>query len=664
MSKILIVDDEKSIRWTLAEFLRKTGYEVAEAEDVDAAMGLLRGGGFDVVVTDVILPRVTGVELLRMIHNTSPEVLVVMMTGEPTVETAAEAVRLGAVDYLSKPVDKTSILRVVANAARIKSLEDSRRRLEAENRAHRENLERLVAARTEELRKLARAVEQSPAMVLITDRTGIIEFVNPKFCQVSGYSAAEVLGRKPGILKSGEMPLGDYRTLWETIQAGREWRGEFHNRRKDGTLYWESSSISAIRDAAGVITHFISLGEDVTEKKQLEARFLRAQRVESIGSLASGIAHDLNNILAPIMLLMDLLKTQDYGLSQPGELDPIRLIEASTRRAVGIVNQLLVFGRGQEGVKQPIQLRHLLVEMTKIIRETFPRYIEVSSSWPEDLWLVPANSTEMHQVLLNLCVNARDAMPNGGKLVIKAENTVLDSLQLSRANLALEPGAYVRLQVSDTGMGIPVEIRDRIFDSFFTTKAEGAGTGLGLTTVLGIVKEHHGCLSFTSEVGNGTCFEIYLPAVRQHSIEEGKATDNGVVPDGHGELVLVVDDEEVMCKATRAALGYHGYKVLTAKDGIEAIALLAQHPGEIRVMVTDFMMPRMDGIALCTVVRELSPTTKVIVSSGGLFGKEGEQAVQAFKRAGFFHFLHKPHDMDVLLHAIAAELKQTDSTAP
>lgn len=548
MAKVLVVDDERSIRWTLGEFLRNAGYEVAEAEDADAAMKLLHGAAFDVVVTDVVLPRVTGVELLRMIHEVSPEVMVVMMTGEPTVETAAEAVRLGAVDYLPKPVDKTSILRVVANAARIKILEDSRKRLEEENRAHRENLEKLVAERTEELRAS-------------------------------------------------------------------------------------------------------------------QARFLRAQRIESIGSLASGIAHDLNNILAPIMLLMDYLKSQNLGLAEPGEADPIHLIDTSTRRAVGIVNQLLVFGRGQEGAKRPIQLRHLLVEMTRIIKETFPRSIEVSASWPEDLWLIPANSTQIHQVLLNLCVNARDAMPQGGKLRIIAENMLLDAQQLSQANLALEPGTYVRLQVCDTGCGIPAEIRDRIFDSFFTTKAEGAGTGLGLTTVLGIVKEHHGFLSFTSELGQGTTFVVHLPAIRQQETEMMETATVAIAPRGQGEWVLVVDDEEVLCKATCMALRHHGYHVITAKDGIEALALFAKNPGKIRVMITDVMMPRMDGIVLCSVVSELSPLTKVVVSSGGLFGKEGEKTVQALKRVGVQQILHKPHDSDVLLQAIAAELKHTQGAS-
>ncbi|MCB1127537.1 MAG: PAS domain S-box protein, partial [Verrucomicrobiae bacterium] len=553
MAKILIVDDERSIRRTLGEFLREAGYEVVEAEDAGAAMALLEGAGFDVVVSDIILPRVNGVELLRRIQTVAPEVQVIIMTGEPTVETAAEALRLGAVDYLFKPINKAGILRAAGNAARIKRLEDIRRRLEAENQAHRENLEQMVAERTAQLResedryrslvetafdwvwevdakgrytyasprvfdllgyrpeevigrrpfdfmpedearrvksifdrvaadrapfvmlentnrhrdgrlvvietsgtpvvsatgelqgyrgmdrditqrkqadaqlrKLAQAVEQSPACIIITDRKGDIEFVNPKFTQITGYLAEEVLGINPRFMKSGETSTVEYESLWKTILAGKEWRGEFHNRRKDGTLFWEEASISAIRGPSGEITHFIAIGEDVTEKRQLEARYLRAQRVESIGSLASGIAHDLNNILAPILLCSSMLELEE---SPSARRELVGTIEVSARRAVGIVKQLLGFARGRDGRKQPLQVRHLLREIATIARETFPRSIRVDlACGGAELWPVRGDAIQLHQVLLNLCVNARDAMPQGGCLALRADNVVLDDL--------------------------------------------------------------------------------------------------------------------------------------------------------------------------------------------------------------------------------------------
>lgn len=779
MSKILIVDDEKSIRRTLGEFLREAGYAVVEAENAEVALGWLSEAAFDVVVSDIILPRINGVELLRRIQEVSPLVQVVMMTGEPTVETATESLRAGAVDYLFKPINKAAILRAVANAARIKSLEDTRRRLEEENQAHRENLERLVAERTarlresealyhslvenvpqhifrkdaeghftfgnkpfckclgrpladivgktdrdffppalaeryrqsdrrvletgqpfqdeeehpqadgktvfvywiktplrnaagqvvgvqgiawditerkqteEKLRKLARAVDQSPASIVITDRCGNIEFVNPKFTQVTGYTAEAVLGKNPRLLKSDETSGEEYRQLWETITAGQEWRGEFRNKRKDGTLFWEAASISPIRDASGAITHFIAVKEDVTEQKLTQAKFLRAQRVESIGSLASGIAHDLNNILTPIILSAPMLQWDD---SPGGRQQLAQTIESSAQRAVSIVKQLLSFARGKEGQKQPIQIRHLVRDMAKVAQETFPRSIRVEENCANDLWPVPADSTQIHQVLLNLCVNARDAMPEGGKLALGAENVRLDE-QFVSIYPGMRPGPYVKLEVQDTGTGIPEEHQSHIFESFFTTKGEGVGTGLGLTTVHGIVRDHKGVISFATAPGKGTTFTIHLPAVPDAAAEEPPIQGSGQIPRGHGELVLVVDDETSICGTTRRTLERHGYSVLEAHDGIEGLAKFSAHQHEVRAVISDVMMPLMDGVTLSRAVKALAPRTPILISGGGLFGQPAAKAMRAFEGLGIRHILHKPHTADALLAALAEAIK-------
>ncbi|HEY9173591.1 MAG TPA: response regulator [Verrucomicrobiae bacterium] len=784
MARILIVDDEKSIRRTLGEFLRAEGYEVFEAEDADAAQQRLREAEFDVVVSDIILPRVTGVELLRRIHASSPHVQVVMMTGEPTVETATEALRAGAADYLFKPITKAAILRAVANAVRIKSLEDTRRRLEVENQAHRENLERLVTERTaqlqeserrfrslyenalmglyrttpdgrillanpalvsmlgyesfdalarqnletrgfhpdyprqqfkerlegegsvqglesawtradgstvfvresactvrddaggvlyydgvvediterkraeDQLRKLARAVEQSPASIVITDRAGNIEFVNPKFSQVTGYTAEEVVGRNPRILKSGETTAEEYRQLWETITAGREWHGEFHNKRKDGTLFWETASISPIRDAAGEIKHFIAVKEDVTEQKLTQAKLLRAQRVESIGSLASGIAHDLNNILTPILMCAPMLQLDD---SPETRRELAQTIETSAQRAVGIVKQLLSFARGKEGQKQPLQMRHLVRDMAKIIRETFPRSIQVEEDCDPNLWPVLADATQLHQVLLNLCVNARDAMPGGGKLTLEAANVTLDEHFVAMHKEA-EAGPFVRLRVTDTGTGIPETVQAHIFESFFTTKGEGAGTGLGLSTVKGIVKNHKGFITFTTAPGRGTTFEVHLPAATEARSTAEQTVQTRAMPRGEGELILVVDDEPAICDTTRRTLERQGYRVLQAHNGIEALAQYSAHQQEVRAVVTDFMMPLMDGVTLCRALRALSPQTPLVVSSGGLFGKVGAEASRALEELGVRHVLQKPHNADLLLQTLCEVLGRPVST--
>jgi PAS domain S-box-containing protein len=505
-----------------------------------------------------------------------------------------------------------------------------------------------------QLRKLARAVEECPASIVITDRAGNIEYVNPKFTRATGYAASEVLGKNPRILKSGETRAAEYQKLWAIINAGGEWRGEFHNRRKDGSLYWEIASISPVRDAAGVITHFVAVKEDVTEKRLLESRFLRAQRLESIGSLASGIAHDLNNIIAPILMSAELLPVVS---DEAERREMAQIIQSSALRATGIIKQLLTFARGKEGKGQTLQVRHLVREVTRIARETFPRAIRVEETCAADLWPVLADATQLHQVLLNLCVNARDAMPGGGTLALLADNAALDEHYVSMHNEAT-PGPYVRIQVRDTGTGMSESVRERIFESFFTTRGDDQGTGLGLTTVLGIVKNHNGFMTCATALGQGTTFDVYLPASPEAEPDSGHSGPPASIRRGHGELVLVVDDEPAICSATRRTLEREGYKVMLAHDGIDALAQFVSSKVQVRAIVTDVMMPLMDGITLCRTLRALSPQTPVIVSTGGLGGKPDGEAPHVLKGLGVRHILHKPHSANVLLEALGEALAE------
>lgn len=506
----------------------------------------------------------------------------------------------------------------------------------------------------ERLRNLARAVEQSPVSIVITDRTGAIEYVNPRFTRVTGYTAEEVLGKNPKILKSGEMSDEAYQTMWKAVLAGKEWRGEFHNRRKDGSMFWEAASISPVRGPSGEITHLIAVKEDVTEKRLTESKLLRAQRLESIGSLASGIAHDLNNVLAPIVLCTPMLRND---LPREEREEWIATIETSVGRAVGVVRQLLGFARGREGPRIPTQVRHLIREIADMARETFPRGIEVRVDCAAHLWPVVVDVTQIHQVLLNLCVNARDAMPSGGRLTLRAENVTLDEPFVS-----VRPGAsvgpHVRIRVEDTGTGIPEAMRHRIFETFFTTKAEGQGTGLGLTTVQGIVSDHGGFVEFTSVVGKGTTFEVHLPAQPEVVAVDDPAERAGEVARGNGETILVVDDEPALLEITRRTLEQYGYEVAAARDGIEALAQFAKRAGDMRAVVTDVMMPMMDGVTLVRAIRRIRPDTAVVVSSGGLFDGPGRQAFQALERLGVRHVLHKPHPPGELLRVLAEALKQ------
>jgi PAS domain S-box-containing protein len=620
------------------------------------------------------------------------------------------------------------------------------------------------------LRKVSRAVEQSPDSIVITDSTGNIEYVNPKFSEVTGYALVEVLGQNPRILKSGEMPPEQYRQMWQAITSGRDWRGEFHNRRKNGTLYWESATISPVRDTRGVITHFLAIKQDitehklalerireqaalldqtqdailvlglnrhlrylnrsaerfyaprpgplddldapsllfqehpercaevcqatmegghwsgeitgitalgvrrvvrsrwslvhdtagrpfsflivntdVTEQKRLEEQFLHAQRMEGIGTLASGVAHDLNNILSPILMAADMLRPV---VTKPEDLEVITLLENGARRGADIIKQLLTYGRGVEGERVAVQPRSLLKEMVKVIRETFPKNITVEQQIPENLWTVLADPTQIHQVLLNLCINARDAMPQGGRLTITAENLIVDAAYTA-VNPEARPGPCVVLRVGDTGTGIPPEILHKIFDPFFTTKEPGKGTGLGLSTVLGIVKSHEGFVQVDSRMGEGTQFKVYLPAsVESTELPPEPSTDP--MPEAHGELVLLVDDEDSVRAVGRYALESSGFRVITAADGAEALMVFSRSRVPIRAVVTDMIMPVMDGAALIRALRRHSPDLPLVAMCG--LSDEESVAVQAgISRNAFLHKPFSTAKLVRMLHKVLGE---------
>jgi two-component system, cell cycle sensor histidine kinase and response regulator CckA len=463
----------------------------------------------------------------------------------------------------------------------------------------------------ERLHELSQAVEQSPASIVITDLKGKIEYVNLKFTQVTGYTYAEVVGQNPRILKSGEKSFGDYKQLWETITSGKEWRGEFHNKKKNGEFYWESASISPIKGVSGKITHYLAVKEDITEKKLLESQFLRSQRMESIGTLAGGIAHDLNNVLAPIMMSVELLMkriTDETGRRM------LETIESSAKRGADIVKQVLTFGRGVGGERILLQPKHLIDETINIVKETFPRSIEVQTNIPRNLYAILADPTQIHQVLLNLCVNARDAMPEGGTLTIEAENIIIDE-QYTSMNFDAKPGQFIAITISDTGIGMSSEILNKIFEPFFTTKEIGKGTGLGLSTSITIVKNHGGFINVSSEVGKGSKFKIYLPASLQHEISPKVEIRVGM-SGGHGETILVVDDEASIREMSRNTLETFGYKVIVASDGMEALSIYAEKKNEISLVLIDMMMPVMGGYATIKVLKKINPQALILPSSG------------------------------------------------
>ena len=508
----------------------------------------------------------------------------------------------------------------------------------------------------ESINLLNAAVQASPSGWVITDAAGVIEFVNPGFTAMTGYTAAEAVGRKTSILKSGRQSAAFYAAMWESIRRGEVWHGELENCRKDGSFYQEQMTIAPVRDEQGRIAHYVAVKHDVSEHKKLEQQIRRTQRLESIGLLASGIAHDLNNILAPITLALELLRIK-YPAGEAEKL--LGMIETSAKRGAGIVRQVLTFAQGMDGARVEVQPRHLLKDIGGLIDETFPRSIRSELAIAPDVCPILGDVTQLHQVMLNLAVNARDAMPEGGTLRLGAHNVVLERERESGA-VRLRPGRYVELVVADTGSGIPPEVMERMFEPFYTTKPQGKGTGLGLSTVYGIVRSHGGLVEAQSTPGQGTEFRVLLPAVTvPMPAPNPRSSTQPMLPAGDGRRVLVVDDEEAIRLVTARTLERHGYVVETAPDGMEGLEKYRSQPGTFAAVLTDLMMPLMNGYQLAAEIRRTDPNIPILVSSGVTMEGGTDGTDIALAQLGIRTRLAKPYTEEHLLRTLAAELAQS-----
>ncbi len=494
----------------------------------------------------------------------------------------------------------------------------------------------------EQLLQQASLLDLAQDAIIIRDMEGLIRFWNKAAENLSGLTAKEAIGRKVTELVYKDPTAFD--AIQKQLLEKGEWAGEVNLVVKGGREVILNSRSTLVRDEHGKPKSVLVINTDITDKKKLEAQFLRAQRMEGLGMLASGIAHDLNNILTPILMASPLMR---QGKLDEREIQKIMdMIHTNAQRGVDIVKQLLTFGRGSLGERITVQPRHLVKDMVKMSKETFPKNILVNAKIADDLWNVMGDPTQIHQLLLNLCLNARDAMPNGGMLTISAENTVLDDYFVTQ-NLDAKAGSHVLFTVADNGTGIAPEILHKIFDPFFTTKEVGKGTGLGLSTVLGIVKGHEGFIKVYSEPGRGSTFNVYLPATPAAVAPEA-APAASALPRGQGELILVVDDEKPLLEMTQKVLERQGYQVLTAGDGTEALALFAPLREKIQVVLTDISMPIMDGVALARVLKKMEPGLNVIAASGrGSGGKASD-----LKALGVETFLTKPYAIDKLVKTL------------
>jgi PAS domain S-box-containing protein len=486
--------------------------------------------------------------------------------------------------------------------------------------------------------------------IFVRDLDNKIRYWNKGAENLYGWQAQEAIGKKANNLLYRWETIDQLQDSHKSLTDCGSWQGELHQVTKQGKDIIVSSRWTLMRDEQGQPKSILTVNTDITEKKQLETQFLRTQRMDSLGTLASGIAHDLNNALTPIMMTAQLLECK---LQDEQSQEWLSILETNVKRSADLVKQVLLFSRGVEGKRTTLWVERLISEIAQIVKQTFSRAIEIRTNIPkQNLWTISGDATQLHQILMNLCVNARDAMPEGGILEISAKNMWIDEHYV-RMNIDAKVGSYVVITVSDTGIGIPKEIVDRIFEPFFTTKEVGKGTGLGLSTVIGIVKSHGGFVEVASEVGQGTQFNVYLP-VTQLGETASLAEERHELAIGHGELILVVDDEDSICEITKTSLEKYGYKVLIASDGIEAIALYTQHKKEISVVLIDMMMPSMDGPNTIRVLQKINPQVKIIGVSGLVSNdKMIELLGNSVKR-----FLPKPYTSSELLKNLQVVLNE------
>ena len=614
-------------------------YRVVAREAFIAEIGV---GDYDLILADYNLPAFDGLTALTLARARRPEIPFLFVSGFIGEEAALESLKNGATDYVFKH-----------NFARLAPA--IRRALEAASvRRERESAEAALQEREATLRSF---FDTAPFQM------GLLEWRDGAVIHLSGNAATVKFLKVPPeaiqhrFLRDLGLPTQvELRATTHYEQCQRDKRAV----ELDYSFAWLGQmrhfavTLSPVACNEGHPSRCCYIAEDVTEKKQLERQYLRAQRLESVGTMASGLAHDLNNVLAPIVMALRLFRGK---LPDPEDQDLLTNLESSARRGADIIRQVLTFARGVEGERQPVALSRLIGELERIIRDTFARSIQLENRVAADLRPILGDSTQLYQVLMNLCVNARDAMPAGGLIRIEARNLQLNA-DATRSHAGARPGEYVRISVADTGIGIAPELIDKIFDPFFTTKDLGHGTGLGLPTTLSIVKSHGGWITVESEPGRGSEFHVFLPASRDAAATPAEATPPEQ-PRGRGELVLIVDDDPAMRQVARSTLIKAGFQVLTADGGKEALDLIETHRQRIALVLTDMMMPRMDGPELIAEIRKLASPIPIITMSGLVESRPatGQPALASA-------FLDKPFTAESLLQAVHAALHGSQPSLP
>jgi PAS domain S-box-containing protein len=641
--QLLLIGRREEDYFIIQDLLRVNGdlitADLDQAQTFAEAHTKLAEKSYDLVLFEYESSEREAMEIVQKLRLQEKTVPFLFLTEHADEGTLAEVIEAGACEYVSRAeLSHASLVRTIRNAVSLHQIDRQRQIAE------------------EKLRKLYSAVEQSADMVLITDSLGAIEYVNPAFEKLTGYSRAEVIGQSPRILKSGEQGPEVYRTLWGTIQAGDVYRGVLVNRKKTGESFIAEKTITPVRDTTGRITHFISNDRDISERRRLETALFQAQKMDAIGQLAAGVAHDFNNLLMVISSYAELM--QDSIGPEHRLHRNVQEILSASRRAADLTRQLLAFGRKQMQSLQVLNLNSVLDGIVKLLPRLIGEDIELTVSAARDLGKVKLDPVQLEQVVMNLAVNARDAMPRGGKLTIATHNAELDDNDVHHS--VVPRGEYVLLEVTDNGKGIADKHLPHIFEPFYTTKESGKGTGLGLATVYGIVKQSGGFIWVNSEIGMGTTFKIYFPRIRHVPLPSVNAEMLRTESELHGsETVLLVEDEAAVRYPACEFLKKCGYTVIESGDGLHAIEAAARFQGKIDLMITDVVMPGMSGGQLAELLRDSRREMKVLFVSG--YAETIVQNHQIFEART--NFLQKPFTLACLGHKIRETLSKTHAAS-
>jgi two-component system cell cycle sensor histidine kinase/response regulator CckA len=598
--RVLLVGSQEEDFFLIREILeRNRGTLVADLEhapSIDEARTRLQEKPYDLVLFEHETGDAEAIHMVSDFLRAGVSVPFILLTEDADEKTVADIIEGGSWNCVPKSqLDGATLIRTIRSTLALHSLQQEQHIAE------------------ESLRKLSRAVEQSADTVIITDRSGTIEYVNPAFEALTGYSRDEVCGQTPRILKSGEQSSETYREMWKTILGGNVHRGILVNRKKNGDLYYVEESICPGRDPDGKITHFIANGRDLTDRLRLEAQLLQSQKMDAIGRLAGGVAHDFNNLLTIITSYSELaLDAVAAGSPLEAKIQEILL---AARRAAELTRQLLAFSRKQTQSLRVVDLNQVVAGIAKTLPRLIGEDIEFSFVPGKNVGCVRVDPLQIEQVLMNLSANARDAMPQGGHLLIETSDVYLDEGYIQTKSTEIPAGHYALMMVSDDGAGIPREQQPHIFEPFYTTKPSGKGTGLGLATVYGIVKQNKGFIWVYSEPDAGTVFKIYLPLVSSRTVTNSRGDETEIDTRG-SETILLVEDEQAVRSATAEFLRRQGYYVLEAKDGLDALSVARKYDSSIDLLVTDVVMPNMSGGELAKELALLRPETRFLFVSG------------------------------------------------